>query len=107
MFEVPPGGSYETITTLGSTDVWIEVYELSGIGGEYLVVSDDDSDDGHNALIGTRFDPGWYRIDVHGDEEETGDYTLLIGGPSDPLEGKFVSVVVSATSEAAALRGTG
>ena len=102
--EVPPGGSYDTITTLGSTDVWIEVYELSGISGEYLVASDDDSGSGSNALIGIRLDPGWYRIDVHGYEEETGDYTLLIGGPSDPLEGKFVSVVVSATSEAAALR---
>ena len=102
--EVPPGGSYETITTLGSTDVWIEVYELSGVSGEYLVASDDDSGSGSNALIGIRLDPGWYRIDVHGYEEETGDYTLLIGGPSDPLEGKYVSVVVSATSEAAALR---
>ena len=104
VFEVPLGGSYETITTLGSTDVWIEVYELSGTSGEYLVASDDDSGDGANALIGIRLDPGWYRIDVHGYKEETGDYTLLVGGPSDPLEGKFVSVVVSATSEAAALR---
>ena len=104
VFEVLPGGSYETITTFGSTDVWIEVHELSGIDGEYLVASDDDSGDGANALIGVQLDPGWYRIDVHGYEEETGDYTLVVGGPSDPLEGKFVSVVVSATSEAAALR---
>ena len=102
VFEAPSGGGWERIDTVGPTDVTIDVYELADTSREYLVESDDDSADRSNAVIQVQLDPGWYRVDVHGYQTTTGDYSLRIGKTRDPLEGKFVSVVASPTSETAA-----